>query len=155
MSLVDVSTILKTVGIKQQKKPGTSLVDLAKAEDDPKRLVFSEYHAKGAATGAFMVRKGQWKFVYYVKMQPQLFDLANDPDELNDLGADPQYAKLRKRMEADLRSICDPEKVDLLAKRDQTEIVNANGGIDAVIAKGSFGAFLTRCKREYTSKSDW
>ncbi len=141
VSLVDAyPTILKTVGIKQEKKPGMSLVDLANAFDDPERLVFSEYHAKGAATGAFMIRKCQWKFFYYVGMQPQLFNLANDPDELNDLGADPQYAEIRHRMEADLRSICNPEEVDEAAKRDQMEIVNANGGIDAVVAKGSFGA---------------
>ena len=53
VSLVDVyPTILKNAGIKPEAKPGTSLVDLANARDDPQRLVFSEYHAMGSATGA-------------------------------------------------------------------------------------------------------
>jgi choline-sulfatase len=141
VSLIDIHpTILKTAGINPEEKPGTSLVDLANAEDDPERLVFSEYHAMGSATGAFMIRKGQWKFVYYVSMQPQLFNLFDDPDELHDLGTDLEYADIRSQLEADLRSICDPEAVDAAAKADQMAIVEANGGIEAVIARGGFGA---------------
>ena len=94
----------------------------------------------GSTTGAFMIRKGHWKFVYYVSMQPQLFNLLEDPDELHDLGTDLKYANLRSEMEADLRSICDPEAVDAKAKADQMAIVKANGGIEAVVARGGFGA---------------
>ena len=141
VSLVDVHpTILKNAGITPEGKPGTSLVDLANAKDDPERLVFSEYHAMGSATGAFMIRKGHWKFVYYVSMRPQLFNLADDPEELHDLGTNPKYADIRKQMEADLRSICDPEAIDSMAKADQMAIINANGGVEAVVAKGGFGA---------------
>ena len=73
-------------------------------------------------------------------MQPQLFNLFEDPDELHDLGADPNYADVRCQMEANLRSICDPEAVDAAAKADQAVIVEANGGIEAVVARGGFGA---------------
>ena len=121
-------------------KPGESLVDLANAADDFERLVFSEYHAVGSATGAFMIRKGQWKLIYYVSMQPQLFNLAEDPEELRDLGFDPKHEGIRRHLEAELRSICNPEAVDAMAKADQMAIVNANGGIEAVVAKGGFGA---------------
>ena len=94
----------------------------------------------GATTGAFMIRKGHWKFIYYVSMQPQLYNLIEDPDELYDLGSEPDYADICIQMEAILRSICDPEAVDSLAKADQMAIVNANGGIEAVVARGGFGA---------------
>ena len=141
VSLIDVHpTILKTAGINQEEKPGASLVDLANAEDNPDRSVFSEYHAMGSATGAFMIRKGHWKFFYYVSMQPQLFNLFEDPDELRDLGTDLEYAKIRSQMEAELRSICDPEAVDAAAKADQMDIVKKNGGVEAVITRGGFGA---------------
>ena len=141
VSLVDVyPTILKTAGITPKAKPGTSLVDLANADDDLERLVFSEYHAAGSATGAFMVRKGHWKLIYYVSMRPQLFNLADDPEELRDLGVDPKHEYIRMQLETELRSICDPETVDASAKADQMAIVNANGGIEAVVAKGGFGA---------------
>ena len=43
-------------------------------------------------------------------------------------------------MEADLRSICNPEAVDAKAKADQMAVIKANGGIEAVVARGGFGA---------------
>jgi choline-sulfatase len=73
-------------------------------------------------------------------MQPQLFNLAEDPEELCDLGANPKHEGIRRQLETELRSICDPEAVDAMAKTDQMTIVNANGGIEAVVAKGGFGA---------------
>jgi arylsulfatase A-like enzyme len=49
-----------------------------------------------------MVRDERWKLLAYnasgVK-NTQLFDLANDPDELNNLAADPKYATERTRLE--------------------------------------------------------
>jgi len=43
--------------------------------------ILSEYHAAGAATGAFMIRKGPFKYIHYVGMSPQLLDLDADPQE--------------------------------------------------------------------------
>ena len=159
VSLIDIyPTILKSAGINHRAKPGTSLNDIANSNDEPERLVFSEYHAMGAATGAFMIRKGHWKFVYYVSMQPQLYNLLEDPDELYDLGCASKQADIRNKMEAELRSICDPEAVDRLAKADQIAIVNANGGIEAVVARGGFGATpppgVARNRKETVSVSD-
>ena len=48
VSLIDVHpTILKNAGITSEAKPGTSLIELANSEDDPERLVFSEYQPWG------------------------------------------------------------------------------------------------------------
>ena len=87
-----------------------------------------------------MIRKGHWKLINYVSMRPQLFNLADDPEELCDLGVDPKHEYIRMQLETELRSICDPETVDASAKADQMAIVNANGGIEAVVARGGFGA---------------
>ena len=57
--------------------PGASLFDIVRAS--PERTVMSEYHAAGATTGAFMIRKGSFKYVHYVGMPPQLFDLESRP----------------------------------------------------------------------------
>ena len=46
-----------------------------------------------------------------------------DPDELYDLGSDPDHADIRIQMETILRSICDPEAVDNLAKADQWRLL--------------------------------
>ena len=69
-----------------------------------------------------------------------MFNLFDDPDELHDLGADLEYANIRSQMEAELRSICDPEAVDAAAKADQMDIVKENGGVEAVIERGGFDA---------------
>lgn len=143
VSLVDVfPTILHAAGLPTDHLdvPGTSLMKLAAKGDDMDRVAFSEYHAAGAAAGAFMVRKGQWKFVYYVGMEPQLFDLDADPAEVNDLGSSVDHADICADMEAELRKICDPEAVDKQARADQQEIVNRHGGTRAVLERGGFGA---------------
>lgn len=44
-----------------------------------------------------MVRSERWKYLAYDGFRAQLFDLDNDPQELNDLGADPAYAAVREQ----------------------------------------------------------
>jgi arylsulfatase A-like enzyme len=48
---------------------------------------------------AIMVRTDRWKYVWWQDFRPMLFDLANDPRELRDLGADGAYADIRREME--------------------------------------------------------
>lgn len=118
--------------------PGRSLFDIVHGEI-PRRNVFSEYHAMGSTTGAFMIRNGRYKFVCYPKYAPQLFDLEADPEELCDLGEDPGHATVRAECEMLLRRICDPDEVDARAKRRQAEQVAKHGGREAVIARGDLG----------------
>lgn len=118
--------------------PGASLFDLARGVA-PRRTVMSEYHAAGAVTGAFLIRKGRFKYVHYVGMKPQLFDLEADPQERRDLGADPGYRGLIADCEAALRQVVDPERADALARADQNARIAAFGGREKVIAHGSFG----------------
>jgi len=99
----------------------------------------SEYHAAGAATGAFMIRKGKFKYVHYVGMPPQLFDLEADPGERRDLGQVAGYRGLAADCEAALRKVVDPEAADAQARKDQTAKIAQLGGRDAILAKGSFG----------------
>ena len=46
----------------------------------------------------FMIRTERWKYVDFVGFPPMLFDLANDPDELVDLGRDPAHDSVRREM---------------------------------------------------------
>ena len=141
-TLVDVGpTLLDWMGVEVPAQwPGKSLVAMAEAPDDPKRCAFSEYHAAGAETGAYMLRQGDWKLIYYVGMAPQLFNLASDPEELQDLAGDAQYAPILKGLTEELRAIVDPEAQDRQAKADQRALLDAHGGREAVIARGGFGA---------------
>jgi len=46
-----------------------------------------------------MIRDERWKMMYAEGFRPMLFDLLDDPDELQDLGADPARAHVRERLE--------------------------------------------------------
>jgi arylsulfatase A-like enzyme len=48
---------------------------------------------------ALMIRDKRWKYVHHNLFRAQLFDMQKDPQELNDLGDDPAYAKLRADMQ--------------------------------------------------------
>ena len=85
---------------------GEPLQDVA--DDDPDRAVFSEYHGHGTRSGAYMVRQGHWKLIYYMSAPHQLFDLEADPEELTNL-ADRRPRRVAA-LEAILRSLCDPER---------------------------------------------
>lgn len=143
VSLIDCfPTVIDCVGAPphpdDRDLPGSSLFDLGRGIA-PHRTILSEYHAAGAATGAFMIRKGPFKYVHYVGMPAQLFDLAADPQETRDLAQEPGYAGLGADCERELRRVVDPEAADALAKADQGVRIAAMGGRDAILARGSFG----------------
>ena len=48
---------------------------------------------------AFMVRDARYKFIHYEGFCPQLFDLDNDPAELEDLGRSPSHESVRGAMQ--------------------------------------------------------
>lgn len=142
VSLLDLSaTIADHFGTRlADDRPGRSLYDLARGKDDFERPVFSEYHAAGAVSGAFMLRKGRWKLIYYVGFEPELFDLEADPEELNDLAPAAAHAPVLAELIADLRKICDPEATDAQAHADQAAMIESYGGREAALKLGAPGA---------------
>lgn len=140
VSLVDIyPTVTEAAGLddgdgQKTDRPGRSLFRIAAAPDDPDRLAFSEYHASASPSGGFMVRKGRYKFNYYVGYPPELFDLETDPEEEHDLAGDPAMAAVCAEYEAMLRAIVDPEAADRQAKDDQNAVVARHGGRDKVLA---------------------
>jgi arylsulfatase A-like enzyme len=46
----------------------------------------------------YMLRTARWKYLLHETFRPQLYDLAADPDEFHDLGADPAYAAVRAEL---------------------------------------------------------
>lgn len=141
VSLVDLfPTILEGTGVEAQPDdrslPGQSLFQVAQQADDPSRVGFSEYHAVGAETGAFMLTQGRYKFHYYVGFPPELFDLEVDPEEMHDLAALPQHQPTVQHFEALLRQMLDPEAVDRQAKRDQVALIERFGGREAALKLG-------------------
>jgi choline-sulfatase len=133
VSLIDCfPTIVEAVGGQldefKQSLPGCSLFSIIQKENNLQRVVFSEYHAAGSITAAFMIRKGKYKYIEYVGYEPQLFDLAADPAEKTNLSADKAYTKILEECARELRNICDPEAVHQKVKADQAERLARFGG---------------------------
>ena len=151
VNLIDLyPTFLEAVGVPnagaEQVLPGRSLFDIAREPDDAERIGFSEYHAVGAVTGAFMLTRGRYKYHYYVDYPPELFDIEADREETRNLAADPEYKDVLTGLEAALRSMLDPEAVDRRAKDDQNALVARHGGADAALMLGYPGETPTAPK---------
>jgi choline-sulfatase len=136
-SLADAyPSVLDCVGLSAEGDgvPGRSLFALANKADDRDRIAFSEYHAAGSPSASYMLRKGRFKFIYYVRFAPELFDLEADPEESTNLVARPEYAATVRELEAELRRIVDPEEEDRRANEAQRLLIESKGGPDQVMA---------------------
>lgn len=141
-SLVDLAaTAIEVTGIADDDTsralPGISLRKLACTEDDPDRTILSEYHDGGSTTGTFMIRWQHWKYVHYVGHAPQLFDLEQDPNELQNLATicpeHPATIAALAEGERRLRDICNPDAVNTQCFADQKAKILALGGEEACL----------------------
>lgn len=140
VSLVDIyPTLLDMTGVARSTDeadlPGGSLVPIAKGDIDDQRIVFSEYHGAGAISALYMLRQGPWKYVHYAGFAPELFNLADDPDEAMNLAKDPDHAGRLAEMETLLRKIVDPDAVDARAKADQAAHIEKHGGRETILSE--------------------
>jgi choline-sulfatase len=137
VSLTDVyATALDALGVAEPPPAGSGSMIMIANGGDTGRQCFSEYHAAGSTQGAFMLRDGRYKYVRYATYPAQLFDLETDPEELCDVADDAAYAGIRARLDQQLLCILDPARQDQIVKRRQAAILEANGGRDAVLARG-------------------
>jgi len=140
VNLVDLApTFLSAFGLAETNLPGRSLFELALEPTDPARVGFSEYHAVGSPSGAFMLRKGRWKYHEYVGYPCELFDLASDPDERNNKADDPSCSAVLAELRGELRRIVDPAIADRQAKADQRALVERFGGREVAFRLGVKG----------------
>jgi choline-sulfatase len=92
---------------------GKSLVPLLAGEPTDRDTVLAEYLAEGAIAPIVMIRRGDVKFVHCETDPDQLFDLARDPWERDNLATDPGYAEILAELRAEVASRWDLSALDL------------------------------------------
>lgn len=140
VDLLDVAaTIPEHFGLNFESE-GLPLTRIAGDEPDPDRVILSQYHAVGAVSGGYMLRKGRWKLNIYVGFESELFDLIDDPEEATNLAANPAFEEVVKELTAELYAKVDPEVASAQAFADQAALIESYGGRDAALKLGAPGA---------------
>lgn len=106
---------------------GRSVLDLVRQPDTEwEDLAFSEYCTYEDCLHR-MIRRDEWKLNYYHGQEPQLFNLAEDPDELSDRAQDASCREIREQLTAEVLEGWDPEAVaeKMEQKRANIEIIRA------------------------------
>lgn len=57
-----------------------------------------------------MVRKGRYKYIYYLRGRHELYDMESDPDELENLAGDPAFIQIEKELRETAAEFWKPEE---------------------------------------------
>ncbi|CAH8293822.1 choline-sulfatase [Mariniflexile fucanivorans] len=121
VSLVDMyPTIMNMAGINytDPEMPGKNLLPILEGKEAANdRTVFSEWHGLGFPASWYMLVNEKYKYIYYERDRPSLFDMENDPKELNDLALNDDYSYKLKEFETELKNRIDPVKVAQMARK--------------------------------------
>ncbi len=130
---------------------GTTLVDLAGIDPIPgasgrsfrcllegsngkwDNTVFAEYAERGSGAVSRMVRSDSWKFNYYHGLQPELFNLEEDPGETTNLSGRQELRSIEQRLRELVLRDWSPDPISEYMERRNRELslignwVNAAG----------------------------
>ncbi len=87
----------------------------------PQGAALSQFHGMYTSHSNFMLRKGNFKYCRYNGMEPELFNMADDPDETCNLAGKTEYAGKIAELNTALLAILgdDPEKIEYEIRDNQ------------------------------------
>jgi choline-sulfatase len=97
-----VATLLEIAGVqKPNGLRGHPLLPLIYSEQtNDFKHVYAESHSEGNCTGSFMIRRGEWKYIYFSAYSDNLlFDLRKDPEELNNLAGTAESTAIERELD--------------------------------------------------------
>ncbi|SHG83583.1 sulfatase-like hydrolase/transferase [Marivita hallyeonensis] len=100
VSLIDVPATLIDIAGQEPVAPleGRSLLAAIQGADLDVIPIVSEYHGEGIMRPSFMVRLGDWKYHYCHGSAPQLFNLAEDPNEWTNRAGDADCQEIEAQL---------------------------------------------------------
>lgn len=121
-----VATMLEWAGVKRPSRlRGHSLTPLmAGRRRGHPGFAFSESHSEGNATGSYLIRKGDWKYIHFTWYDDLLFNVAEDPGEFTNRIDDPKAQKVLKELRDILHAQINPEEVTLAAFKAQERVLS-------------------------------
>ena len=122
VSLVDLTATLVDMADAHPLSPldGDSLLPLIQGNaNDWKDCAFSEYLAHGVQRPMAMLRKAQYKFNYSLGDPPELYDIAEDPGEFQNLAHNEAYQAMCRELEAQLLANWDPVEIEKQVRASQ------------------------------------
>lgn len=119
-----VPTVLDMV---KKKNPdylrGKSLLPLLEGAYEFKaEAVYSESHSEGNCTGSFMIRKGDWKYIYFTGYDGLLYNLSEDPHEKTNRYYDAECSDILNDLKTELFNRVDPDTITYRAFQKQKKI---------------------------------
>lgn len=151
VSLLDIApTLLDIAGVEAPSiLDGSSMLPLLDAESDPERTVVGEYLGEGAVAPIFMIRRGSRKFIWSEPDGAQLFDLATDPSELNNLVGQVEFMDEVADFTMEVLDRWDPAALNAAVRANQ----EARATVDRALRQGRFEAWdfqpSTDAKNQY------
>jgi len=121
-----VATLLDFAGVPRPGGlRGHSLLPMTRGEQTSHPgFVYAESNSEGNCTGSFMIRRGEWKYIYFSWYgDTLLFNLKEDPGEMNNLADNPAHASKVRELHGLLTSLVDPDKVTEAAFRKQHQVL--------------------------------
>src|SRR4051794_6174618 len=134
VSLLDVMpTMLDIAEVAQSElADGNSVLPILGGDHEPERTVYGEYLGEGAIAPIMMIRRGTLKYVFCEEDPPQLYDLADDPDELTNLCTFSEHAGDAAAFEADVYKRWRPAEIKQAVIASQ----RARRTVDTALRKG-------------------
>jgi choline-sulfatase len=109
-----------------ERVDGRSLVPFLNGESPQPVSVLGEILCEGALAPILMIRRGRYRYVYAETDAEQLYDLEDDPDELNNLAAQPDFDGVRRSFHDEVLAHWDPASIrrDVVTSQRRRRLVD-------------------------------